>query len=293
MYPDTIRLKEIKPVIEGCIRDSLSMLTSDSFPSDQVIHDVRVLMKKSRSALKLVASHLDTEFIYMDINAQRKIGRKMCVWREDSVMRKKMKSLKKEYPELFSRLDDNEKINFILHHHAAPEEPSEKSGKELGEIAALLRRTGFRIRFQPIKKIEPQLLLGDLEETYAKVKDTYLICRTNPGRNKLHEFRKRTKEFLYQLDFFKPLNPNAIKKVERKLVIISRYLGRHNDLSQLLQKIDCKYSCDKNLPALDELVIRLREKQDKYLSKVWPAASKIFFPGEKLENILGFKSLAD
>jgi DNA modification methylase len=45
------------------------------------------------------------------------------------------------------------------------------------------------------------------------------------------------------------------------------------------------------MPAMDELAIKFREAQDKYLSKVWPAAYQVFCPGQKLVNILGFKLL--
>jgi hypothetical protein len=35
----------------------------------------------------------------------------------------------------------------------------------------------------------------------------------------------------------------------------------------------------------------IKEEQDKYLLKVWTVAHKIFCPGQKLVNILGFKLL--
>jgi hypothetical protein len=42
---------------------------------------------------------------------------------------------------------------------------------------------------------------------------------------------------------------------------------------------------------MDELAILIHGEQDRYLSKVWPAAYKIFCPGQKLVNILGFRLL--
>jgi hypothetical protein len=42
---------------------------------------------------------------------------------------------------------------------------------------------------------------------------------------------------------------------------------------------------------MDELIIVIREAQDNYLSKVWPVAYKVFCPGNKLVNVLGFKIL--
>ena len=42
---------------------------------------------------------------------------------------------------------------------------------------------------------------------------------------------------------------------------------------------------------MDELMIIIRNKQDEYLSKIWPVAYKIFCPGQQLLNVLGFKLL--
>jgi CHAD domain-containing protein len=291
MDTDYIRLKEIKPALAGYIRESLIMLMREPVPDEEVIHDVRVLMKKSRAALKLIAPQVDTVYVNKDIIALREVGRKMCSWRECSVLRKSLKELKKDFPDLFSQLAENEKINSILKKADASSLTDESLIAESESINALLRKTGFRIRFQSMNKIDPQLLVTELEQTYKMVVDIYLSCRNNPKQDKLHEFRKKSKDFLYQLYFFKPLNPQAIKPLEKKLDTLTQLLGRFNDLSQLVGALDYEYSVNRYPPAMDELVIRIREKQDRYLSKIWPAAYKIFRPGQRLVTIMGFKLL--
>jgi hypothetical protein len=103
--------------------------------------------------------------------------------------------------------------------------------------------------------------------------------------------RKRVKDFLYQLYFFRSLNPGVIKTLEKKLDIISQSLGGYNDHNQLLEVLEYDYADPGNSPALNELMIIIRNKQDVYLSKVWPVAYKIFCPGQQLLNVLGFKLL--
>ena len=291
MELDSVKLKEIKPAIAGYIRESQIMLRRERVPDDEVIHDVRVFMKKSRAALKLVAPQLDKEYILKDIIALREVGRKMCALREASVLRKNLKELRKEYPDIFSRLNNNEKINNILKKPDAETKPSEMLITESVEIYELLKRTGFRIRFQSMNKFDPHILMKELDQTYGKVVDIYLICRNDPKPDRIHEFRKKAKDFLYQLYFFRPLNPSSIKSLEKKLDNLTQNLGRYNDLTQIVRVLDYEYSVSKYPPVLDELVIRIREKQDKYLLKVWPAAYKIFCPGLTLVNILGFKLL--
>jgi CHAD domain-containing protein len=142
-----------------------------------------------------------------------------------------------------------------------------------------------------MNKIDPQLLIKELELTYTKVVDIYLTCRNSPKPSDLHEFRKKAKDFLYQLYFFRPLNPSVVKALEKKLDSMTQYLGKYNDLTQVVKALGYKYPDDTNPPAMDELIVKIREKQDRYLSKVWPSAYKIFCPGQKLVNVLGFKLL--
>ena len=291
MDPDYIRLKEIKPALAGYIRASQEMLRRDPVPDDEVIHDVRVLMKKSRAALKLVAPQLDMEYPARDIVALREVGRKLCAWRETSVLRKNLKELKKEYPDIFFQLADNERISLILTKPPADEEIHEVMKAESVLINELLRKTAFRIRFQSMNKLDAKLLMTELELTYSVVADIYISCRNNPQPAKLHEFRKKAKDFLYQLYFFRPLNPTVIKALEKKLDTLNQNLGRYNDLTQLVKALEYEYSVNKYSPAMDELVIRIRQIQDRHLLKAWPAAYKIFCPGKKLINILGFKLL--
>jgi CHAD domain-containing protein len=139
--------------------------------------------------------------------------------------------------------------------------------------------------------IDPQILIKELEITYLMVTDIYLRCRNNPKPDTLHKLRKKSKDFLYQLYIFRPLNPSVIKTLEKKLDNMTQNLGKYNDLTQIIRTLDYKYKEGKNLSSLDELIIKLRDAQDRYLTKVWPTAYQVFCPGQKLVNVLGFKLL--
>jgi CHAD domain-containing protein len=291
MELDYVKLKEIKPALTGNVKESRELLKRGAFPDEEVVHDLRVLMKKSRALLKLVSPQLDNEYITRDIVAMREVGRKMRIWRETAVNRKTLKELKKEFPDIFSRLPENEKINSILKKPDSFAEPSEKMKSELNEINNILNKAGYRMRFHSMNKIDPQLLIKELDKTYNSVGKIYLKCRNYPKPDNIHELRKKAKDFLYQIYLFRPLNPVIVKELEKKLDSMTRYLGRFNDLTQLIINLDYEYSFNENSTALDELVIRIREKQDLNLSKVWPIAYKVFCPGQKLLNVLGFKLL--
>jgi CHAD domain-containing protein len=291
MELDYVKLKEIKPALSGYINDSQLLLKRSSEPDEEAVHDIRVFMKKARAAVRLLNSQIDDELFIKENVAYREIGRMMSSWRETSVLRKTLKGLKKENPELFLRLAENEKIQSLL---VKPEIEPEVAGDvklKIEQIDDLFNKAAHRIRFYNLDKIDPHLLLKELEKSYLLVSDKYLKCRINPKPGSLHEFRKRAKDFLYQFYFFRPLNPVGIKSLEKKLDTLTQNLGKYNDLTQITKILDYQPGSPDNPVAVDELIVVIRNKQDKYLSKVWPVAFNIFCPGQKLINLLGFKLL--
>ena len=241
--------------------------------------------------MRLLNSQIEDELFIKENIAYREIGRLMSSWRETSVLRKTLKILKKENPELFLRLAENEKILTLLKKPEIESEVSEEIKLKIEQIDDLFNKAAHRIRFYNLDKIDPQLLLKELEKSYMLVSENYLKCRINPKPASLHEFRKRAKDFLYQLYFFRPLNPVGIKSLEKKLDTLTQNLGKYNDLTQITKILDYKPGIHDNPVVADELIVVIRNKQDKYLSKVWPSAYKIFCPGQKLINLLGFKLL--
>jgi CHAD domain-containing protein len=291
MEPDYVKLKEIKPVLTGYILEARSLLKSSDVPDDKTVHDMRVLMKKSRAALKLVSPQIDHEPVKRDISDLREVGRILCSWRETSVHRKTLKELRKEFPDIFVRLSNDVKLSELMKKPDEVNELPEEQKTALERIDEILVKTGYRLRFRNMKNLDPHSLIRELEHTFSIVRDIYLTCRNNPKPVNIHEFRKKSKDFLYQLYFFRPLNPSGIKILEKRLDIITRNLGKSNDLTQLLRSLEYKYQPSGNYPALDELAVKIREKQDSYMSKVWPNSYNIFCPGQNFVNVLGFRVL--
>jgi CHAD domain-containing protein len=291
MELDFVKLKEIKPAISGYIGKSQKLLKTSTGPDEKAVHDIRVFMKKARAAVRLLNTQVEDELFIKENPAYREIGRLMTSWRETCVQRKTLKGLKKENPDLFTRLDENEKVQALLKKPDAEPLIDESVKARVEMIDDLLSRALHRLRFYSLGDLDPQLLLKELEKTYITGAQNYLKCRINPKPANLHEFRKRAKDFLYQLYFFRPLNPVIIKGLEKRLYLITLNLGKYNDLSQITSSLELKPGSVENTPAIDELLVVIKNKQDQYLQKVWPLAYKIFCPGQKLVNILGFRLL--
>jgi CHAD domain-containing protein len=291
MELDYVKLKDIKPALQGYLNDSQLLLKRAEVPDEEAVHDIRVLMKKARGAVRLLISQVDDELFTKENFAYREIGRMLTSWRETSVHRRTLKFLKKENQDLFSRLEENEKIQGFLKKPEQETVPDAELIQKVEQINELLGKASHRLRFYTLDKLNPQALLKELERSYIAAADCYLKCRVNPKAAAIHEFRKRSKDFLYQLYFFRPLNPSLIKELEKKLDSLTQNLGKCNDLAQIISLIDYKPGAEDNSPAISELAVVIRDKQDEYLSKAWPVAYKVFCPGQKLINVLGFRLL--
>lgn len=291
LEPDYVKLKPIKPALAGYIRESQILLKRSSFPDEKAVHDIRVLMKKSRALLKLFASQKDIIYYDRDMHDLREVGRKLRLWRETAVQRKLLRELRKKFPLLFRELNANTGLNNILEKPSGDAEPGEELKEALVQTEMLLKNAGYRLRFRNMNIADPHFLIKELELTYLEVAGIYLLCRNNPRQETLHKFRKRAKDFLYQLYVFRPLNPPVIKALEKKLDTLTQNLGKYNDLAQIVKSLGYNYKAESNSPALDELIIKIRDAQDSHLRSVWTPAYKIFCPGKKLVNVLGFKLL--
>ncbi len=77
MEPDYVKLKELKPTVAGYVKKAQSLLTKPPFPDEKAIHDIRVLLKKARSSLKLIASQPDMDYCIRDIKELKEAGQLM------------------------------------------------------------------------------------------------------------------------------------------------------------------------------------------------------------------------
>lgn len=291
MLTNSVCFLDIKPELCEYLRKAQFMLDPEKVPDENIVHDVRVLMKKSRAALKLLKSQTETELFEKEYAALRDVGRRMQTWRETSVHRKLLKAMKKKYPELFSDLAGNEKINRFLNKTEEIISPPPEMKKNVEGIIDILHKSGYRMRFRNLNNLDLDLLFKELETTFRNNSEIFLKARNYPKSTNLHEFRKQIKDFLYQLAFFRALKPKVIKGLEKRLDSMAQNLGKYNDIAMLVKELGYRYKPGENTFALDELILILKKEQDRYLSKVWPSAFNIFHPGHNLLNVLGIKVL--
>lgn len=281
------KAKDIKSSMTGYITGSLLLLAQQPVPGDDAIHDIRVMMKKHRATLRLIRPFLDEAVCRREYLAGRETGRILSSWRETAVLRKTAKSLKRDNPELFVKLHDNEKLQNLLRKPYTTWDQAGDQALAVIEVTARLNKARQRLRFLSLGEPDLRLLLAELDHNYRVAAETYLECRNNVKPRLIHEFRKKSKTFMYQLGYFRHMNPPAVKSLEKKLDVITQNLGRYNDLAQITSLTGYRYGSADNSDVADELAVVIRDRQDMCLMKVWPVAYRVFAPGKKLEDLLG------
>ena len=281
------KLTDIKPLLCGYIREAGYMLDPSVIPDEEAVHDIRVLLKKSRASLKLLEIITGTEVFEREYGYLREAGRIMSSWRETSVLRKLLKELKKDHPFVFAKLTANEKISSLLKRPDTMTSPDEGMKKDIEEIKSLLHKSEYRMRFIVMNTDDQNILLKSLAGTWELASSAYLKARIYPKETNIHELRKKTKDLLFQLFFFRPLNPGPVKSLEKKLEALGQFLGKYNDLAVLMATLGYKYRPSVSPGPMDELALIIRTGQDRYLKKIWPLAGRLFGPGKMMEGITG------
>jgi len=156
--PVYVNMKEIKPSLAWYIRESQLLLKKSSIPDERVVHDVRVLMKRSRAVLKLAGPQLDKEWLERNMMALRETGRLLSALRDTSVQRKILKELKKDNPSLFASLKDNDKLSSMIKKPEQFNVATPTVSEILADSELILHKTGYRIRFEPMADLDAKLL---------------------------------------------------------------------------------------------------------------------------------------
>lgn len=290
MPAEKTRQTSVKSFLCGYIREAEEMLDPYHIPDEKCVHDVRVLLKKARASLKLLEALFDVKSFEREYAALREAGKLMGSWRESSVNRKLLRGYKKKYPDIFADLEGNEKIEALMAAVAKDNLPGQNTGKELEKIISLLHKSLYRIRFHRLEEESDGQLFSGFTVSYEIVSAYYMNARFSPKNSNLHNFRKKTKDFLYQLFYFREPDPQSVRRLEKKVESLARLLGKYNDNAVLLGAIGHRFNTGKSPDCLDLLAVRIKQEQDRYLNKIWPLAFSLFRPGLKPGDLPGLRN---
>jgi len=269
----------LRRALQSLIGASEAMIPAGGFPGPDEVHDIRVNMKRGRAILKLLRDSPGTDFYRRENEALRDISYLFSQSREADVLRKTLKMLAKRHPQVFTshivRIITEEASVLFDSQSAVPLNRTE--GKlALAETAReQLRRSWYRIGFVSLSGVTRDTLLDGLWSSFSRASRALAATKTNSRPEDAHEFRKRSKDLLYQVRFFSDYNPGHFEKIYSQLDTICSVLGKCNDLAvagSLVSDLQ-KKSGDEILNAV---ILAIEKEKNEMLGKIYQPAGDLF-----------------
>lgn len=228
------------------------------------VHDVRKTVKKLRGLIRLARPGFSD---HARENATlRAVGQSLTLLRDSDVMRQTLADLADgadAFPAMAAALEA---------HSAAMRDPAATAAAiaaaraALAEVAA--RVPHWRIRGQGFAT--PARALA---QSHAAARAAMARLSDPPAEDDIHEWRKRAKDVLYQMQLIEPLWPVALSVRVREADRLTELLGQSNDIAVLLQRV-----ARTPLPP-DEamhLATRAGQRQGQLLGKALPLGRRLF-----------------
>jgi CHAD domain-containing protein len=273
--------KFLKKELQRLLWSGEAMIPVDGYPGSTEVHDIRVSMKKGRAILKLLRPLPDNRFYRRENDALRYISSLFSMSREADVLNKTVKMLAKRHPEVVTPT-----IIEAMKEAASQTFVENIDGKDKYTLAAEardhLRRAWYRTAFAGMSFITRDTLQDGLFASFSRAEGAFIAARTTPGQAEVHEFRKRSKDLLYQVRFFSDYNPGHFESVYSLLENICSLLGKYNDLS-VAESLACQIDIGSARVKVHGLTDVIREDQREILERVYPTATqffRVFYSGE-------------
>jgi CHAD domain-containing protein len=223
------------------------------------IHDIRVAGKRARAILRLIEPETGPAARKLHDRLKR-VSHSLTKARDGEIVSTTIQKLAR----------GNEKLA-----KAAPRSVPRPPATELNRLTEELRKIGAEIASLASAEATGPKMREGLRLTFGKVRKLYSKCRKGGSTTKFHEWRKRSKDLLYQIETLAPDPSKAEKRWIQCLKALSDHLGDMHDLALTLEVLDTRRS--KN----GKLKRRARREYGKTAKKAVKVARRFFRQGQK------------
>lgn len=248
-------------------------LTRPRRPAESV-HVARKHVKKVRALLRLVLNRIGSKIYRAENTDLRKLGRQLSAVRDAQVVLKILSGLR----EMAASQPEANALNTLheqLTNSSAGAASPNLSAKAARDRAREFERCRLRINRWSLKKLVWPDLTKALVRSYCR-SQTALACY-DVGRtpSNLHEWRKRTKDFWYQLLMLEARLCRSLRRLAPVVESLTEAQGEAHDLDLLLTVLNAKRG---HLPAGGRaLILELIQKRLRQLErKILKTGRKVF-----------------
>ncbi len=221
-------LTKVSPLIQRLIHQ----LTTLDELTDEGVHDLRVLCKRLRAALRLYQPVCRKADLRRVDEPLRKTARAFAARRDTHVQLKTLKRFLKHYPDL-KPLTENFKTRLQAERETLPPPDLKLAAQWLSEALRLWQRL--------LQQPDGQFIVTGLEYTYEKAGRFGDRALQSDRDKPYHKWRKWSKFWLYQQELLLRQKGSLSQEYREKLADLGSDLGRFHDL-YLLQASILNYS---------------------------------------------------
>ncbi len=152
--------------------------------------------------------------------------------------------------------------------------PAGRSTSPVQATITALRTIGARVPGLKPDAGWPVLRRG-LKRTYRRARRAHADARAELTTPAIHRWRRRSKDFGYQMQLLRKIDPPAMKRCIRTADQLTKFLGDDHDLAVL----DRTLATAHDLPAelREKLTTRIARRRKKLQRRAFQAGSELFF----------------
>ena len=261
---DTSVEHAVRRIAAAQLDRATAALSGPAADAPATVHDVRKTVKKLRGLVRLARPGFKD---YERENATlRGVGQSLTQLRDSDVMRQTLADLADgadAFPAMAAALDAH---SATLRDPAATARAIAVARDALAEVAA--RVPHWRIRGHGFAT--PARALA---RSHAAARAAMARLSETSADEDLHEWRKRAKDVLYQMQLIEPLWPATLSVRVREADRLTELLGQANDIAVLMQR-----AAATALPADEAMHLSTRagQRQSQLLGKALPLGRRLF-----------------
>jgi CHAD domain-containing protein len=221
------------------------------------VHEIRKAIKKLRALLRLVRKNLPEHFFQRGNRSLRETGRALAPLRDAHVLAHTAGRLSRR----FGRQAPTQFAAARKLMAAEGDRVTAGSREALARAEGRLKKSRAHLAKWPVGNIGWEDAACGLAGSYRAARKAFATAQRDRRPGRLHEWRKRAKDFCYHLRLLCELWPPLMHELARQVDDLTDFLGDDHDLTALSMALGI--GSDSNFKAVERIIGAQQKKLQK------------------------------
>jgi CHAD domain-containing protein len=231
--------KTVRKIVCGRIDKALETLNGKARrTSDHAVHNARKRFKEIRGTIRLVREELGEKTFRRENRTYRDAGRPLSAVRDAKVLVDTLDGLIKHFRGRARPANVPSLRRALLEQRRDTRKRVLEKDHAVSGIVKRVRAARRRVKNWPLQKRGWKAIQGGLLRVYRQgrdaMRDAIKAVRNDDSCDEaMHEWRKRTKDFRYELELLEPVWPQTLTPLAEQAHHLTDLLGEDHDLAVL------------------------------------------------------------